>query len=271
MFLAELFKKNSHEHISELKALELLRTKARNAHETAKRVPTFIVAKDTHPFILVDPTKSSRSTPYLLDGIVDELSSWRGYSKRMGSILGYTSEEVAQSRGHADGKVYVMLPFDMTHVCIAPETSFYKSFAHAISKMHVDKLDNSGVLEWLKSMKAGAIEFGLQAAEKDPTSVKGFMKQLRDLEGLKGLDAKKKLADSHLGDFDQRRVFEVLDRRSTLEHWLSETLDPDKNGFLRMHAAHHFIPERREVWTEGKALLMDVDAYERLHKRGDIK
>lgn len=265
--LSSLGKKIS-SNLDEAELLRLLKSEARNSYDAIRRQPIFTKTETAKPFFIVDPTKSARTSKFIIDELVTLLPSWRGWASRLNSVRGWTSRSVAESR--STGQLCLLIPFDKARVHSAPETSFYRSFAKASSAMEVEKVDNTALFAWLESLcklaKMADVKF-----EKfsEPATAAQFMKLIAKLETVRHEVVK--FNESEFNGSDRQHLRRALSFFSgKLPEVLSRILDPDDNGF-HTYTSLYNLPENKEVWTSSKCIVLTVEEYEAIYKRGSIK
>jgi hypothetical protein len=259
--------------VSELKALELLRERCRNAHATAKTVPIFKKLKLDGPYYVIQPAEAdAKPSKFLVEGLITSLSGWSRYPNRALSVKGHTDHSRAESRG--EGEMYLVLPFDGAKIAVTSGATFIRSFDHAAKWLEVAKVDNAGMLEWLESMERASNEVGADIKLSTMLTPVSFFKQLEKLEVIKGPAVKKKLqaveTGESCGDLDVRRASNFADRTSSPTAFFNAMFDPEDNGFHLLSTSSTF-PQDREVWTGSKCLMILASKYDELHKRGDVR
>lgn len=260
--------------LSELKALETLRERCRNAHASAKAMPIFKKFELDSPYFLIQPSQAPhKKHKFLVDDMLQSLGSWKRFPDRALSVRGYTSHERAEARG--DGEMYLVLPFDGSKIAVTSAGTFIRSFDHAAKLLHLEKMDNAGLCDWLESVvKAGNAAGAELKVNAKPATAQQLFKALEKLEVLQGQAVKKKLqaveTDDSVSDVDVRRALSFCERRGSAEGYFNELLDPEHNGFDLLSTSSTF-PTDREVWTGGKCLIILATKYDELHKKGDIK
>lgn len=282
MRLLELnYLENRETKVSELKALELLREKCRNAHHTAKQVPIFRRLELDGSYYVINPEVETRKSKFLLENLITELPSWHRFPNRLQCVRGFTSHERADKRDA--GEMFLLLPFDGARLGVTGGPSFIRSFEPAAKRLHFPKLDNAYIHEWLKGMLAVTTALkehvGKRSFSAEPTTVKQLMQSLEKLEFMQGRQVKKWLTELdtsskdlgvEVSDDDIHRALDFVDRRSTpLSYW-DELLEPGPNNFALLTTSSVF-PQEREIWTSNRVLAIRADKYDELHKRGDVK
>ena len=255
--------------LSELKALEILREKCRNSHDSAKGVPIFKRMKLKEPYYLLTPEAGNTKSKYLIEGLIGELRSWKRFPDRTRSVRGYTDHDRASNRD--EGEMYLILPFDGAKIGIAGASTFTRSFEHAARMLEVEKVDNAGLFEWLTTIAEVANQAGASIKVSEPNTLGQLMRAFEKLEVLKGAKVKKAITElEDADDMGVRRVLKLIERRGTVLDYLDEALDPEANNFDLLTTSSSF-PKDREAWTTAKCLAIQVDKYDVLHKRGDVK
>lgn len=250
--------------------LKLLKGEARNAYDAIKRQPIFTKVETKDPFFVVDPSKASRKSKFIIDSLITLLPSWRGWKSRLECVRGWTSKELADSRGA--GSLCLLIPVDGARVHVATNGSFYRSFEKAHTLFEVEKIDNEALCNWLKSVHTVA---KLAAPEEvgafvEPETAQQLISMLEKLD--KHRAAVSKLPEDGLKQLDRvdvRRAFNAYKQKNLVES-LSRLLDPDDNGMHTFTSLYN-LPANREIWTGGKCLVIKLEEYEAMHKRGVVK
>jgi hypothetical protein len=256
------------EKIGELRFLDLLKTQTRNAHERAKQVPVFKHYKSTSDFLLFDSKVSPKRPKFYLDAFLQALPSWVRYPKRGSSIVGYTSEKLAEERG--EGDLFVLIPFDSVKITVANGTSLTSGFKYALNKLQLQKLDNEGLVGWLKSLFDVANKLALDLTFEEPTSFAEFKRELMKLDVLNKRHVKDALELPNAGG-DVERFVAFAKRNGSVLDYLNNLLDPEANGFILSSPVSNTLPADREVWLSGKVLAIKRAKYVELFERGAIK
>jgi hypothetical protein len=246
----------------------LLRKEARNAYDAVKRQPIFTKVETKDPFFVVDPAKSARKSKFIIDELTGVLPSWRGWTSRLHSVRGWTSKALADSRG--SGQLCLLIPFDGSRVHTSKGTSFYRSFEKAHGVLEVEKVDNSALNDWLKSLHAVVKQVDDEVgAYVEPESAAQFMKLLEKLD--KHRESVNKLKQDDIKALDRQHLRRALAMFSrNLPEQVSRLLDPDDNGFKTITSLYN-LPENAEVWTGGKCVVITLAEYENMIKRGGLK
>jgi len=277
MNLIEIISDKPPEHkkeLSELRFLDRLKEKCRNSYEVIKQCPIYV--PDSGPdFMLVTPEQREVKTSFWLDLIVKDLPSWHRYPSRSKYIRGFTSQERA---GNLD-EVYVLIPFDLSRIGICPKSSFYRSFVVAQKDMGVDRLDNSGLIQWVNLLVAALIDVRDEKSinKEVPKTYKQFKSLLDNLDKIISDEKntlKKRLKESDSIKDDERLVLQdVLGRHvTTIHRYLEEKFDPETNGFTTVRAeSYNRVNEDREVWVASPSLMVKKSVYLDMYKRGAVK
>jgi len=270
MRLSEIkYEETREQRLSELKALEILREKCRNSHDSARGVPIFKRLKLADPYYLITPEMGELKSKYLIEGLIAELRGWKRFPDRSKSVRGYTDHDRALNRD--EGEMYLILPFDGAKIGVAGASTFTRSFEHGSKMLGVSKVDNAGLFEWLTSIATIAAQAGANIKVTEPSTVTQLLRAFEKLEILKGPKVKKAIVDLEDGDdAGVRRTLHLLERRSSVLEYFNEALDPEANNFSLLTTASSF-PKDREAWTTSKCLAIKVDKYDELYKRGDVK
>lgn len=250
--------------------LKLLKGEARNAYDAIKRQPIYTKVETKDPFFVVEPSKATRKSKFIIDSLTPLLPSWQGWKSRLECVRGWTSKALADSRGA--GSLCLLIPIDSARVHVATNGSFYRSFEQAHKLFEVEKIDNEALCGWLQSVHAVA---KLAAPDDvgafvEPETAQQFIRELEKLD--KHRVAVSKLKEDELKQLeriDVRRAFNAYKQKNLVES-LSRLLDPDDNGMQTFTSLYN-LPDNREIWTGGKCLVIKLDEYEAMHKRGVVK
>ena len=250
--------------------LKLLKGEARNAYDAIKRQPIYTKVETKDPFFVVDPSKASHKSKFIIDSLTPLLPSWRGWKSRLECVRGWTSKALAESRGA--GSLCLLSPIDGARVHVATSGSFYRSFEKAHKLFEVEKIDNEALCDWLKSVHTVA---KLAAPDDvgsfvEPETAQQLIRELEKLD--KHRTAVSKLKEDELKQverIDVRRAFSAYKQKNLVEG-LSRLLDPDDNGMNTFTSLYN-LPGDREIWTGSKCLVIKLEEYEAMHKRGVVK
>lgn len=252
--------------------LRILKSDAKNSYDAAKqRHAIWTKVATNEPYFVVDPSKAKRKSKFIVDELVSILPSWRGWTDRLYSVRGWTNKEHAQTRG--SGKLCLLIPFDKARVHAAPESSFYRSFgkAYALEATKAGVADNDALHAWLRSLHKIAVLAGANLKDyEDPETAVQLLKMLDTLD--KHADKVNEMQDDDYVDaeeLDVRRAKHSFNSKS-LRDKLDTMLDPDKNGFDTFTSMYNLPPDR-EIWTGAKCVVISLEAYEEMHKRGTVK
>lgn len=260
--------------LTEHRFLDLLNSQSRNSHAVAKKVPIFTHLEGAGDFLLVTPDMKEHRSPFWIDKLIRKIPGWNRYPSRARCLKGYTD----RSRS-SDGKLYVVFPHDRARVGICSEKSFYRSFKLVNKDLDITRMDNPSLVKWLKTIASALTKLDskvkieidddvetLSAFEKSLSMIDkavngNYMTLLRDL----------KKSDDHTKE-EAKALKDFLDKHTPAHRYLEAKLDPDSNGFstVRIESFHKPTGDR-EVWISEPCLLVTLEKYKEMHKRGDIK
>jgi hypothetical protein len=276
--LSEILQNEQQEHrkeLSELKFLEMLRERARNAHSVMKQSPIFKEDKGSD-FMLVTPADKDTRSAFWVDKLIKDLTSWSRYPSRSRFIKGYTSIERV---GGTEDAQYVVIPLDRARIGVCPTASFYRSFKKAEEGMGLSRVDNDGLSTWIETATKAISEIYPEAKldVRTPATFADFKKMMKEVDReINANQAKlKKLLKSaeDLSDAEKLVLTDLLARHVTsCEAYLAEKLDPESNGFgnVRIESLSA-APDDREVWISDPCLLIRRSKYIEMHEKGSIK
>lgn len=257
--------------LSDARFLELLRTKCKNSHIIATKVPFF--KKDKGPeMMLVTPELKEERSSFWIDKLIQEYPAWKKFPSRSCCIKGYNSYE----RMNESDETYVIIPFDGARIGVAKGSSFYRSFEDLKTCLDLDKCDNSALTEWLLDIAKMISELlGEEVKIAEPKTYSQFKKALEKLDEIisaKKFDLKKKLSDSDSTLKQNKRIKDLLNRYvSDMLNYLGEKIDPESNGFScgKIESFSRNTGDY-EVWIDSPCLLIKRTKYIELHKLGAI-
>jgi len=195
-----------------------------------------------------DPAKGkprvSRNTTNHYTLIIDNSPKWKRYPKRSKSIICTTR-----------GKAFYVFPEDKSRIGVCPSYDFWPSFTGSGIwdmdgfNMALMELAQSslGIKSWDDSIgKIRSVFSMIDEAKIDDHE--GFMAKLN-----RGNDA----WGPFYGDSGNEFLFQYTRERDTkLDPYIENLLDPNKNGFKIKFAGSKIMGEK-EVWTEGKSILVN--------------
>jgi len=202
-------------------------------------------------YIYTDPQKFNRkssntSNYYTL--IMNNDPSWEHLPKRKLSCshTEIDSDEV-KDRGNED--VYVVVPFDGNVWGVCPKIDMWDSIKNLGDKR----------LDHLNRQLEDIADY-LQMRLRDD-NIKNFK------EDLKEIDLELKNADDINYDHFDNLVYNFKDS-GDIYQYLVDLLEPNKNNIklLSTREVYNMTGKDKEVWTEGKCLMIQVDEYERITK-----
>lgn len=241
----------------------------------ASDTPIFRGVEDLYPdhFYMVDPSKHdrvSRNTDNYYTLLIDNSPNWTNYPKRSKSIICSTDEEAAT----AYGAVFRIIPKKGSRIGVCNDSDFWLSFRklmhledfnYFLSKLFT--LDPSMTKEpgtyqeltrnlrtfdeWVKEMMAE-----IDANIEDEDLSRSQRREIVD-EGLVEFITEK--LKYHPDDIDPAPVdfiYRVVGLGMTALEAIEEGMEPERNKFKVMAAGNFKAPNRNEVWTDGKCLMV---------------
>jgi len=174
--------------------------------------------------------------------LFDNLPSWKKYPKRSRGLVCSTDMQYASNYG----SVFYVIPFDDAKIAVAPSHDIWLSFKVFCSKYDLYSFDdvNMELNRWFKRFNI-----------KKPNTYNELKKSLINLNGM--IKAGKEITD-----LDDTFIFDTPDVMKLLDKELS----PDKNYFK---LGINNLQSEREVWIQGKSILLSYNGYEIL--KDDLK
>jgi len=260
------------QELSESKFLELLNSKAKNAHHIAKQSPFF--RQDKGPdMMLVTPEHKEERSSFWVDKLIKDIPAWSKMPSRSRFLKAFTKYE----RTFEGDDVYVMIPLDNTRIGIAPGPSFYRSFKDIEKSLGFDRVDNKTFVDWIITVQEGLAQItDFKVKKHEPTTFAQFKKALEQIDEILQQDRKvleKNLSAGQSLTTEQAKVIKDLLARHVVntERYLEEKLGPDENGFssVRIESFGKGNGDH-EVWVDKPVLLIKRSTYVDLNKRGAL-
>jgi len=192
-------------------------------------------------YIYTDPSKGTRvsaNVPNYYTLIIDNHPAWKKFPKRGKSVICSTSREYSE---------YILLPEDGSKIGICPTFDIWNSF----QKTGIDSLDI-----WSYDFEA-------------ILGNRGFDKSWNSLKKAIGIVTKRKnwvansiqrLITNPTVYNDWIREFFNSDKEDFLKY-VRGLFDPKENGFKLAKSGDN-LPAEKELWTDGKCLLIRSGVYE---------
>jgi hypothetical protein len=190
---------------------------------------------------IVDPSTSrkERKSPWASSNhynlLLSNLPSWKDYPKRNMSLICTTDIEEAMSRGNP----YLVLPFNGSKIGVCPVGDIWDSF-EKITPFTLNDMINRPFREEAISDSSWNNFVG-SLKKKDPEDIKILYTAI-----TKRSNRTKRLP--RLTEFTSQKLIE----------WLNDILSPKRNGF-KLSKIGDNLPEKREVWTNGKCVVIYED------------
>lgn len=264
--------------LSELKFKELLKEKAHNSHEQAKKHPIFIGASWNSDFVLIHPDVKRDKAETWLDHLIAKAKSWKSFPDREFSVKATTSFKTAKEEADKthEGDVYVLLPFDHVKIGVAPHLEFDESFKKAANSMRLDDLSNKGLREWAERIIVAlrALKVSIKGEFTDsPDSFFVLLNKIDTAIGHEKIRLQSALKKEEEIDDEAKHALNDLltNYHGTVEGYLTSKLDPDSNDFVLTTSTSFAPGHSSEVWISGSCLAIKHDKYIELFERGDIK
>jgi len=214
-------------------------------------------ALDGYPIAFVDPAsggaRRSANTDNYYTLIIDNSDAWHDYPPRSRSLICSSSKHTASEYGE---NLYMVVPVNGSKVAQCQANDFWGAFD-----------DQEYVIMGLGNLNLG-LELLLQrfnSAKKFDRSYDQLIDAIESVDevyetsGLEGLEAeiaKNKFAiDSEF----LRLVFEGEKKYGSLLNALEQYLDPKANKIDLFTTKNLNLEDDREVWTNGKSYLIELD------------
>jgi hypothetical protein len=231
--------------ISEKKAMEIVKAKCSDAHNSDTRL--FRGLNRTDPAFIYKPSLSPRHSKIRIEFLMllaDNLPSWKEYPKRSLSISTITGK---MGPGEFGSVLYRVYPFNGAKLAVCPAIDFNQgSFKKSLGDIGearllyylqdiFDKIFNlkGNIEKWTDFVKV------LSLCDKNKDKIEKWYRTTQP-------ELVQKYFIDHVKYFGRNISF--LDA-------LDEALDPKKNGF-RIANIKTQIPEGKEVWTDSDCVLI---------------
>jgi len=191
--------------------------------------------KNIKPYLYIDPKKYSRSSAnttnyYTL--INDNSPYWKKYPKRSQSIICATAEMLSKEYG----SLYIVLPYDGAKIGVCPDTDYWYSF-DVNSNIYSMDYFNDTLENIFDSINIPLHDDSYKNIVK---SFEAFDKQYKN-----DISSNDDLMKSLLKDY-----------KGNLLDQLQKLLSPNKNDF-ELKKIGDDLPYNKEVWTDGKSILIN--------------
>jgi len=187
--------------------------------------------------MLSDPKlieRKSQNTSNHYTVLLDNLPSWRNFPKRSRSLICATKKYIASGFGD----VFLVLPFDGAKIAVCPTTDIWaikfeklgtslEIFNNIMSKYHISDYDYESVITTILMNRKDILSSTSAEDTLEPTF-------------LAGLAACK--------------------NRNDLISLLNDALNPIPNDFELTDIFNTPVDENKEVWTDSKSYLVDIDS-----------
>lgn len=191
------------------------------------------------PFFLFPKDRGERKSAHTYNHytlLIDNLPCWKDYPKRSKSLICSSDVDRAQSavKSTSIDQVLTLIPFDGSVVGICPKYDIWDGWKN--------------VAAW-----------GFELSSAQMYGFNSFLHTymfIKDSELLRSLSMSfESIITKHSWRFGQLqdKYEAVKNDYNSLGDWLSEVLDPRKNGFS-FTTSLSSIPAKREVWFDGSAI-----------------
>jgi hypothetical protein len=248
------YKNTRSKSIEESELLDMLRsdyTDAVNAFKNGNKIFRGTSSEDN--YMITDPSIGNRVSANTLNYytlIIDNSDSWKAYPKRSKSIICTTA------RAYADGygKIYSVFPINGSKIGVCTEEDFWESFPVLKTEYTRAGIPLDPVLGSLTQLLKGLVDLtGKRSDIKTLPTLKKTFDLVDTFITDKEYEHKANLNTDVLFD-----VMKMLDYKGHLYTSVENLLDPVKNKF-KLENIRDFIVERnREVWTNGKSILINI-------------
>jgi len=205
------------------------------------------------PFALMNPKEYNRrsantSNYYTL--IMNNDKTWEHLPKRK-LICKHTTIDADKDEGfpdRGDKDVYVIIPFNDTKWGVCPKDDMWDSIKNIPDYKRLDYI-NKQIDDIADYLQIGIRDDNIENFKND----------------LKELDLELKEADDINYDHFSTLIYNFKDS-GDIYQYLVDFINPNKNDIkpLDVREVYNLSGPDREVWTEGKCLMIQVDEYEKL-------
>lgn len=190
--------------------------------------------------------RPAANTSNFVNLLVDNLPSWSAYPKRGKSIICSADRDIAEGYGQG----YQVFPFDGVKIGVCGDTDFWGGFEEQTG------LDVPGLNDIFHKLK---VMLNQSVSQDDfQTLIRQIRQASKMYHGPQSGLYKFPFADRYAGP-KQNKLFDELLSASDPVAYLNQLLDPNANGFQLMDTSN-FHAEVSEVWLEGPAVLVKMDA-----------
>jgi len=202
-------------------------------------------------FYIIDAsTYTERESPYASNNfynlILSNLPNWRNYPKRNKSIIGTTSFRT--STIYSNEEPYLLLPYNGAKIGVCPEPDIWESFASFEHKENLDCLN-----KYLSEMFVNLLD-EYPSTYKNIESCCNKIDLMMNDKDL-GVEYIEDIIDNNIIRFFTYTV-EYLGGSKKLIDCISDTLDPEYNGFKLIEIGRGSININNEIWTDSKCLMV---------------
>jgi len=267
------------------KATQIFRNNCRMFNDSNTQIYRGIKGFDSN-FGIVKPKQSKRkrksqNTYNFYTLLIDNSKSWSQYPKRSESIICTTDSESAH--GYGEGHFYLVIPFDLASIGVAPEADIWKSFNyHLKSQFNRYILLLADVADRLSNINSNVpdIESGGRVPKNSYSKFSNYITKVDKILStehprsgknktgyeiiIKGL-----FSTAKFGHKGREFVKDYLDFNGNLLEYLKFILNPDRNGFnLKEYNSNFKVSGKgeREIWTDSPSILIHENTISRFVK-----
>ncbi len=196
------------------------------------------------------PRKSAYTGSNYYTLLMDNLASWKKYPKRSQSVICSTSYTKAKEYTFSNN-VYFVFPYNGSKFGVAPNDDIFTSF-----KMY-DRYQIMGTGRKFNTFLKDFLSISGNNTDKDWNTL---------LKAFKKYD-KLRVYDDNILDFDimQFDEFTKKEYNGSLLNTFNRLMNPQKNDF-RLTKDINTIPAEREVWTDGKCVMILMQEFDDVMK-----
>lgn len=209
---------------------------------------------------IIDPKKGTRksaNTPNYYTWIIDNDKRWKDYPKRSKSIICTTSKR----KSGVYGNKYIVFPYDGSKIGVCPEDDIWDSFKNTF-----------GSLLYLGQVNRELTVLSRKASigNKIPDTYSKFLDMLDTLrKHMKWVHENwLDLPIYDKEDYGEINLWRIWDQKTPFDEWLISKFDPEANDFFVAKSLSEVFSKGKkdkEVWTDGKSVLIDENVWKKLH------
>ena len=225
-------------------AINTIKTDCSNQYNNT--TPIYRGVRESKKALYIDPKsgkpRKSANTSNIYTYVIDNSPKWKKYPKRSRSIICSTDSHYSASFGW----VYKVFPFNGSKIGVCSGSDMWAS----ISELSTYDLDLDSFNYSIRSL------FYTYNIRYDESTYKSFKNSINKLNTYINDDYE--LFEENI---DYSSILTKFKKGDNLYQFIENILDPRKNDF-ELKKAGDKLPERREVWTDGKSIMIANDIAE---------